>query len=64
MCEAFVKRIQRKILWNTIECSILNEYVITFGEGLLKAKCIEIKDEGIGVLEMMYDGIFYEIQIN
>ena len=35
--------------------------VITFGEGLLKAKCIEIKDEGIRVFEMMYDGIFYEI---
>lgn len=25
--------------------------VITFGEGLLKAKCIEIKDEGIRVLK-------------
>ena len=35
--------------------------VITFGEGLLKAKCIEIKDEGVRVFEMMYDGIFYEI---
>ena len=35
--------------------------VITFGEGLLKAKCIEIEDEGIRVFEMMYDGIFYEI---
>ena len=35
--------------------------VISFGEGLLKAKCIEIKDEGIRVYEMIYDGIFYEI---
>ena len=35
--------------------------VISFGEGLLKAKCIEIKDEGIRVFEMIYDGIFYEI---
>ena len=35
--------------------------VITFGEGILKAKCIEIKDEGIRVFEMIYDGIFYEI---
>lgn len=35
--------------------------VITFGEGLLKAKCIEINDEGIRVFEMNYDGIFYEI---
>ena len=35
--------------------------VITFGEGLLKAKCIEIKDEGIRVFNMIYEGIFYEI---
>lgn len=35
--------------------------VISFGEGLLKAKCIEVKDEGIRVFEMIYDGIFYEI---
>ncbi len=35
--------------------------VISFGEGLLKAKCIEIKDEGIRVFKMIYDGIFYEI---
>ena len=35
--------------------------VITFGEGLLKAKCIEVKDEGIRIFEMIYDGIFYEI---
>lgn len=35
--------------------------VITFGKGLLKAKCIEVKDEGIRIFEMIYDGIFYEI---
>ena len=35
--------------------------VITFGDGLLKAKCLEIKDEGIRVFKMIYDGIFYEI---
>ena len=35
--------------------------VITFGEGLLKAKCIEIKDEGIRVFKLIYDGILYEI---
>lgn len=35
--------------------------VISFGEGLLKAKCVEVKDEGIRVFEMIYDGIFYEI---
>lgn len=35
--------------------------VITFGDGSLKAKCIEIKDEGIRIFQMIYDGIFYEI---
>ena len=35
--------------------------VIFFGEGLLKAKCISIKEEGIREFEFIYDGIFYEI---
>lgn len=35
--------------------------VIKFDDGLLKARCIEIKDEGIRVFKMIYDGIFYEI---
>lgn len=35
--------------------------VVSFGEGLLKAKCIEIKDEGIRIFELIYDGILYEL---
>lgn len=35
--------------------------VISFGEGLLKAKCVRIDDEGIRDFEMIYDGVFYEI---
>ena len=35
--------------------------IITFGDGRLKAKCLEVREEGIRVLEMIYDGIFYEI---
>ena len=35
--------------------------IVSFGEGLLIAKCIEIKDEGMRVFELMYDGILYEI---
>lgn len=35
--------------------------VISFGEGLLKAKCIEILDEGRRIFEFSYQGIFYEI---
>lgn len=35
--------------------------IVTFGEGKLKAKCIDIKEEGIRVFELIYDGILYEI---
>lgn len=52
---------------NTWECLVGNarivkiDTIISFGEGLLKAKCIEIKEEGIRIFEMIYTGIFYEI---
>lgn len=36
------------------------DYII-FGNGLLKAKCVDIGDEGIRILDFIYDGIFYEI---
>ncbi len=35
--------------------------VISFGEGLLKAKCVEIGEEGIRKFELIYDGVLYEI---
>ena len=35
--------------------------VISFGDGILKAQCIEEKEEGIRVLNLMYEGILYEI---
>ena len=35
--------------------------VISFGEGLLKARCVEIKEEGIRVFKLEYEGILYEI---
>lgn len=35
--------------------------IISFGNGLLKAECIDIKDEGIRIFNFIYDGIFYEI---
>ena len=34
--------------------------VISFGNGELKAKCLEVKDKGIRIMEMMYEGIFLE----
>lgn len=35
--------------------------VISFGDGILKAKCIDVKEEGIRIFELKYDGILYEI---
>lgn len=35
--------------------------IITFGNGELKAKCIEVKDEGIREMELIYKGILFEI---
>lgn len=35
--------------------------VISFGDGLLKAKCTGIFDEGIRHIELIYTGILYEI---
>jgi len=35
--------------------------MIIFADGLLKAKCIAVEDEGIRVFQMIYTGIFYEL---
>ncbi len=35
--------------------------IISFGEGLLRAKCIELADMGICKFELIYDGILVEI---
>lgn len=35
--------------------------VVSFGEGLLKLTCTEVKDEGIRVFKASFKGIFYEI---
>lgn len=35
--------------------------IISFGDGLLKAECIETKEEGIRVFKLHYKGILYEI---
>ena len=35
--------------------------VISFGSGLLKARCVEEKDEGIRIFKLEYEGILYEI---
>ena len=35
--------------------------IVSFGNGLLKAKCIKVLDEGIRYFTLIYDGILYEI---
>lgn len=35
--------------------------IVTFGNGELKAKCVEIKEEGIRMMQMIYSGVFYEV---
>lgn len=35
--------------------------VVEFGDGKLAAECIGIKDEGIRVFQLKYQGIFYEV---
>ncbi len=35
--------------------------VISFGDGKLKARCIEIGEKGLRKVEMMYEGIFMEV---
>lgn len=35
--------------------------IISFGEGLLKAICVEVKEEGLRDFEFIYEGLFYEI---
>ena len=35
--------------------------VVSFGDGRLKAKCVELGEEGIRKFELIYDGVLYEI---
>ena len=52
---------------NVWECLVGNaktvkiDTIVSFGNGELKAKCIKICDEGIRLMQMIYDGVFYEV---
>lgn len=35
--------------------------IVSFGQGILKAECIQIKEEGIRIFKLIYEGILYEI---
>ncbi|MCD8027663.1 MAG: tRNA preQ1(34) S-adenosylmethionine ribosyltransferase-isomerase QueA [Erysipelotrichaceae bacterium] len=63
-CEVLLLKDKGNDIW---ECLVGNakivklNTIITFGDGSLKAQCIEVKDEGIRLFKMIYEGIFYEI---
>lgn len=35
--------------------------VVSFGNGLLKARCVNVKEEGIRIFKLIYEGILYEL---
>ncbi len=57
----------KEIKKNTWECltkpakRVKEGTIIDFGDNLLKAKCVDVKDEGIRVFELIYEGILMEI---
>ena len=63
-CEVLLLKDHGNDVW---ECLVGNAKivkmgtVITFGDGSLKAECVDIKDEGIRHFKMIYEGIFFEV---
>jgi len=57
----------KELISDTWEClvkpakRIKKDMIIDFGGGLLKAKCLEEKEDGIRTFQMIYQGIFYEV---
>lgn len=64
---AHVELLLLKHVGDTWECLVGNARVvkvgtiISFNEGELKAQCIEVREEGLRVFKMIYEGIFEEI---
>lgn len=64
---AHVELLILKINGNNAECLVGNAKVVklgtvlSFGDGKLQARCIEIGEEGIRHFELIYEGIFMEI---
>ena len=51
-------------IWQTLACPqrrVKLGSIISFGDGLLKAKCIKLMDQGICEFELIYEGILVEI---
>ena len=63
-CEVLLLKDHGNDIW---ECLVGNAKivkmgtVITFGDGSLRAQCVDIKDEGIRHFKMIYEGIFFEV---
>lgn len=62
--EVLLLREEKNDIW---ECLVGNARVVKLGtvvsfhEGELRARCVEVKDKGIRRFEMLYDGIFMEV---
>lgn len=64
MIELLLLKEQEKDVWECLTRPakrIKVGTIVTFGEGKLKAKCIEEKEEGIRIFQLLYEGILYEI---
>lgn len=63
---AHVELLILKMESNRAECLVGNAKVvkvgtiISFGDGQLKAQCLEVHDEGIRIFELLYEGILME----
>lgn len=65
---AHIELLILKIMPNDeIECLVGNAKaikegtIVTFGNGELKTRCIAVKEEGIRIFKLIYDGVFLEV---
>ena len=62
--ELLLLRDEGNNIWQTLAGNakiIKKGTIITFGDGQLKARCVDIGDSGIRFMEMLYEGIFMEV---
>ena len=63
-CEVLLLKDEGNDIWQTLvgNAKIVKENtIISFGDGQLKAQCVEVRDEGIRLFKMIYQGIFMEV---
>ncbi len=51
-------------IWETLvkkAKKIKKDTILSFGDGRLKMRCVNVKPEGIRDMQLMYDGVLYEI---